>query len=174
MKNILFLDIDGVLNNTISHSQKPICGFHSSIYANKDFYKSEFNFNQSSIDALNYIIYKTNCDIVISSNWRFGSVTVNDFKRLFDLFGINATGIDMIDATIEENSIFKRSFNIAKYLSDYQKLSDIGKLRWVAIDDRIEHYHSDFMSNTVITNPDDGLTLHDANLVVNLFNSVGK
>ena len=54
MDNIIFLDIDGVLNVYCESRDKYGCTFH-----------------QQFVDNLKYIIDSTGADIVITSTWRF-------------------------------------------------------------------------------------------------------
>ena len=83
MKPILFLDIDGVMavfydNKTINYKNSMMCLF-------KD----------TCVTSLNYIIEKTNCDIVISSDWRHHY----NLSELCEIFKINKISKMPIDVT---------------------------------------------------------------------------
>jgi hypothetical protein len=61
MKKLLFLDVDGVLNNS----------------------ESNFNFHPPSLLLLSNIVAKTQCDIVLSSTWRLFQETKNELEAVF-------------------------------------------------------------------------------------------
>lgn len=63
MINIIFLDIDGVLN-THNHLVKQV------EEAGKNYYEAQFNFCPVSLENLKQIVEETNSKIVISSTWR--------------------------------------------------------------------------------------------------------
>jgi hypothetical protein len=66
MKKLIFLDIDGVLNNTSGAHQNG----------------SQFKLDSTCVNLLFDILNQTGAKIVISSSWRHGS-TLDNFKLLF-------------------------------------------------------------------------------------------
>lgn len=159
---ILFLDIDGVLNSEYSRNRLPICGFHSRIYSNQEFDKSEFNFEEHALNNLRKIVNEIDdLRIVISSNWRYG-VEPEHFQKLFRMFGFDINDIELIDQE-EENDFYKRSFLIIKYLNKYK--SDLKNIKYIAVDDRKDLFHSDF-KNILFTNPKIGLTTQDTQYIL--------
>lgn len=67
--NLIFLDIDGVLNND---------NFHSSIY-----------FDESNLFNLKKLILETDSYIVLSSYWRLGEDLESFKENYFDFYGLS-------------------------------------------------------------------------------------
>lgn len=168
MNKLLFLDFDGVLNNRKTMAVRQVCGFHSRIYTNRPFDKSEFNFDESCLENLRRIIAGVpGLKVVISSNWRYG-VYVKHFAELFELFDVPLveTQLDMIDNMVGEDTTYKRSFIIAKYVRDYQETHKI-KVTFACLDDRADLYHSEYVNEHLVwCNPDFGLTTGKADVVI--------
>lgn len=92
MNKLLFLDIDGVLNG---HQKNPagVCGI--------DPYCAEL---------LNHIIEVTDCQLVITSAWRYlihsGSMTTTGFERMLQTHGVKAykriAGLTRTDADVSD------------------------------------------------------------------------
>lgn len=80
--NIIFLDIDGVLNTErfikyqIEHHE---C----------DSYEADFNFDPICMKNLKELIDKTNSYIVISSSWRTSVKLINEISNNLKLYNIN-------------------------------------------------------------------------------------
>lgn len=80
MNKILFLDIDGVLNN-------------------KHYYRANprgSEIDPANIENLKLILSSTDCNVVISSSWKL-SKSLDELKNIFKGFGVDANRI--IDVT---------------------------------------------------------------------------
>jgi hypothetical protein len=79
MSKVLFLDVDGVLNNIQTLLQAAAVG--------------EFNpICDLSLSILKNIVQKTNCQIVLSSSWRLSEKNLNKLKLSFDKIGLVICG----------------------------------------------------------------------------------
>jgi hypothetical protein len=164
---ILFLDIDGVLNNNAARAKRG-CDFHSNIFVSKPLEREGMNFIPEAIEAFRYIINNVpKLRIVISSNWRY-YVQTKHFFELFALFDIHPYEIDMIDQDAED-TFFKRSFLIIKYLKFKEP-----NATYIAVDDREDLHHSEFQKKVLFTDPEIGLTLHDSEIIVKKLNGTFK
>jgi hypothetical protein len=99
------------------------------------------NFDQKAVKVLNSIIEKTNCELVISSDWkRWG--TLEQMKEMYVVRGIKPP-IDytpnLVDCTIHGNNFIwspdwdleqTRSIEIKQYLHDHPEIT-----HWVSVDD---------------------------------------
>lgn len=103
--NIIFLDIDGVLNG---YNYLNLIGYHiSSFFHLNKLYKlctrSPFTIHKEKVKRLSKIVKATNSKIVMSSSWRFGfwndpyDKKADDQKLLVDLF--KKYNIEVIDIT---------------------------------------------------------------------------
>lgn len=116
-ENIVFLDIDGVLNN--------------------QYFKGEYVFTKESVEVLNYLYEKYNIKIVISSTWK----NAYSFAFLQLVFKENNIKAPLIDKTMtfitpdekrsktmtleellneEVNEIFTREYEINKWIKLFQ------------------------------------------------------
>jgi hypothetical protein len=123
MKKILFLDHDGV-----------IClqrNWGSRIKSQAKFDK----FDDKAVKVLNEVIQETNCDIVVSSDWRLYG-TLEELQQLYTERGILKTPI----ATTRLYPLFfgsqtwperNRASEILEWVKDNLTEDD----RWVAVDD---------------------------------------
>lgn len=101
--NILFLDIDGVLNT------------ENAIMLNHYYRKDEnFAFDENCVDYLNYICKKYDFKIVVSSTWRRSGLD-NIRKQLYD----NGVKGDVIDTTTFEH-LENRGAEIQKWLDEHE------------------------------------------------------
>lgn len=129
MKKILFLDHDGV-----------IC--LSSEWGSRFKKKTKFDiFNSKAIKVLNEIIEKTDCDIVISSDWKLYA-SLEEMKELYLERGVKKTPIDYtpnlqdFDPLLSGLYFWKgwneqqRILEIMKYLETNPEIT-----HWVAVDD---------------------------------------
>lgn len=119
LKLILFLDIDGVLLPYYKNGGRLIA-FDSTLE----------KFPMSCVKALNKIITETDCDIVISSDWRH-HFTLDQLKIIFEIngilkFPIGVTGNIKTTATNLENS---RNEEIHNWVNENKPDA------WCAIDD---------------------------------------
>lgn len=120
--NIIFLDIDGVLNNQnyIINNKKDI--------------------DESKIIILKELVDKTHALIVITSAWR---IIKKEYERLNEIF--NKYELKIFDKTKSLQG--KRGLEIKKYLNEHKKISN-----YVIIDDEIfEDYDDTILQNLVKT-----------------------
>lgn len=118
MRPVLFLDIDGVLNGheyvkkANSNGIKPSC-----------------------VAVLNDVIEATDCNIVISSAWRYmvlmGEMTLKAFEYLLRSHGVYAENriIGTTDQDGESLQLLERYKQIKKYVEDY------GLVNYAVVDD---------------------------------------
>lgn len=130
--NIIFLDIDGVLN----------C---QDYYSSDRYNRENSTYPLSEIDPfrikmLNEIIEKTNAKIVISSSWRHGR-TIEEMRNIMNEVGFKGEIIDFTPTC--RCGMCKRGNEIHKWIEDNKEL--LGK-----------HYHQ-FKSYVIIDDDSDML-----------------
>ena len=129
---ILFLDHDGV-----------IC--LSTEWGSRFKKKTKFdNFNKKAVKVLNEIIKATDCEIVVSSDWRFHG-TLEELQEYYTKSGVIKTPIDTTVINFLEKGVdfpadFQfnrewdleqtRSLEIKKWLREHPEVTN-----WVAVDD---------------------------------------
>ena len=158
---IVFLDIDGVLNNET-------CDY-------VDLAVGRFGRKQEYIDfdciaRLNKITDETGAVIVVSSTWRFG-LSVDELITLFHALGITGKVIGKTDQ--KENNYTFRGNEIFKWIND--NISATGhKYRWEFTDYVIIDDDSDMLlwqfNNFVHTDGRIGLTDVDAEKAISILN----
>ncbi len=155
---VLFLDNDGVIclqNNWGSRYNKRrkvkyVKSRLSLPNSQVPLYLRFDNFDNKSIKVLNEIIEKTNCEIVISSDWRLDA-TLDELGEYYINNGIIKKPIgvtkliDYCDIDLNFNwnpSLYReqeRIFEIKQYLKDHPEIT-----HWVAVDDMdlsYDYYH---------------------------------
>ena len=127
--NVVFLDIDGVLNTPrFQMIQVKNCEC--------DLYESQFNFDPICMNNLKELIDKTDAYIVVSSTWRKDTDPryMNEIIGNLKLYGINDRIIGVTpDLSMEYNSSLIRGHEIKKWIEDNKGNFDIDK--FVIIDD---------------------------------------
>jgi hypothetical protein len=103
-------------------------------FDNEEGLDSDFDrFNPGTIKVLNQIIEETDCDIVISSDWRLGE-TLETLQRLYKERGIKKSPIGVTDHLIvgklASDLELNRQAEIKKWLSEHPTVT-----HWVAVDD---------------------------------------
>jgi hypothetical protein len=137
---VIFLDHDGVIclsNNWGGRFKKK--GFDSNPETPMDIRMDSFD--TKAIKVLNYIIEKTGCEIVVSSDWkRWG--TLEQMQNMYVKRGIKppvALTPDLKECTVHGNNFIwskewdleqTRSIEIKQYLHDHPEIT-----HWVAVDD---------------------------------------
>lgn len=141
MHKLLFLDFDGVLNNKDTLKKMPICNFHSKIFAQEIFHKTDFNFTDEAIKTLQtlYDIIGNYLTIVIASNWQLHA-KVEHFVDLFQLFDIKFTNIKTM--TYDDANIQTCKSNIIEKWLEHNYGNDIPSM--ICLDDRPELYSYSF------------------------------
>ena len=139
MNNIIFLDIDGVLNNSI------------------------VIFNEESVNALKELVMRYNAKIVMITSWQ-GNGTVNIRKRIekrMEQLGIY--DIDFIDPNYEGFILDIKLPNRLLGIIDYLKNNDIDN--YVILDDEYKKYYKLVCLNHYRTKTLKGLTYNDLNKI---------
>ena len=139
MQNIIFLDIDGVLNNSI------------------------VIFNEESVNALKELVMRYNAKVVMITSWQ-GNGTVNIRKRIekrMEQLGIY--DIDFIDPNYEGYILDIKLPNRLLGIIDYLKNNDIDN--YVILDDEYKKYYKLVCLNHYRTKTLKGLTYNDLNKI---------
>lgn len=129
-KPILFLDHDGVICLSTEWGSR---------FKNKEGLDGLFDrFNQKALNVLNEIIDETDCEIVISSDWRFHA-TLSQMQQLYKERGIAKSPIAYTRSDLDWKLFINsdgcmeleetRIAEINSYVNEY-KIE-----KWVAIDD---------------------------------------
>jgi histidinol phosphatase-like enzyme len=144
--NILFLDIDGVLNHTKTKDRTP-SGF--------------YGLDDDKVSLLKTVTEKTNCKIVLSSTWRKKSDMIDYIK---------SKGIEIFDITPNLEKL--RGFTYISperglEIDDWLKNCNIKVKKFVIVDDDDDMAH--LKEYLVQTNFREGLTNEKADEIVKMF-----
>jgi len=161
---IIFLDIDGVLNNakwyktdefkSITNKDDDICHFDPKCVAN-----------------LNKITSETNAKIVISSSWRMLK-TREELVTLFERVGIKGEIIGETES-LHYKDTFKpvpRGLEILKWIRDNHYKLRTGFENYIILDDDVDMLESQ-KEHFFNTNSEVGLTFEKIDEVIEFFNS---
>lgn len=160
---ILFLDIDGVLNDH-GMIMDIYCGIHL-----------------DKVKRLNKILNDTGCYIVISSAWRYmilgGDMTIKGFEHLLVSHGVNCCQ-RIIGHTPSDNDVDTRGKQITDWINNglppiLSKLKT-SCFKYVVVDDldkEIDIQISEAGHPLVQTNGDIGLTDSDVERIISMLNS---
>lgn len=170
---IIFLDIDGVLNNEVWYKSERFRHGQS---------KEEYDLSQFDprcVELLNSLIADTQAKIVVSSSWRLGR-TVDELKDLFQRVGILGEVIDktpqLFFAIKGYDKSVPRGCEIKAWLENNKSIigSKMSKVNYVILDDdgdmlwwQREHF--------VQTDPYMGITkriIFKAKMVLNKYDSI--
>ncbi|APD06606.1 hypothetical protein UJ101_01077 [Flavobacteriaceae bacterium UJ101] len=160
---VIFLDIDGVLNN--------LNWFKSEKYREFEIGDSRANFDPTAIELLNKLIQKTDAHIVISSAWRT-LYSIKDLEALFIQVGFKGKIIGKTDALQDpsSNNPAPRGYEILQWVKNYQSKRK-KPLQYVILDD-----YNDFLESqkrhTFITDPKIGLTSWLTDQMINFLNNI--
>ncbi|WP_313004224.1 HAD domain-containing protein [Chryseobacterium gleum] len=158
---IIFVDIDGVLNNAEYYKNKSLHSHH----------KENSHFDPRNVTALNRIISSTGVKMVLSSAWRL----IRSLEEINELFKEVNLNVEIISVT--ESLHYKDTFELAprgleilKWIRDYHKTLKGGLENYVIIDDEddildIQEKHFFQIDDKV------GLTEADANEIIEFLNS---
>lgn len=136
---IIFLDIDGVLNQL----------------------QSNYYLDNRCIENLAMLCEKLKATVVLTSSWRLGytnlgkcSPQIEELKAQFSKYSIKISGrtANLGDRTAEITDYIKRH-NVRQHL---------------ILDDDKSEFRSGLLSNTYITNPKTGLTKEDTKKIIKL------
>jgi uncharacterized protein (DUF1499 family) len=152
MKKVLFVDFDGVLNNSLMWNLYGAFGMDS---------QSDY-LSPKLVSKLNTIVETTNCGIVISSAWR-NEYSLDDLKKF--LINNNFKYPNNIIGVTPKTLLGHRGNEIAEWLKSNGEL-----LVYAIVDDvqfNIEEMHP---GKFVRTNSDYGLTHNDVEKIINILN----
>jgi hypothetical protein len=138
--SILFLDIDGVIDN--------ITG-------------SQHDLDKDKVNLLIYIIQQTNCDIVITSDWRYGGIDISSqLQKSLVKAGGQIVYNHIIGSTI--TSCDCRSIQIHQWLFD-----NMYEGTYAILDDN-EMFDDDLNYYLVKTEKKEGLTKAHTNNIIKI------
>lgn len=129
-KPILFLDHDGVICLATEWGSR---------FKNKEGFDSLFDrFNQKALDVLNEIIDETDCEIVISSDWRFHA-TLSQMQQLYKERGIGKSPIAYTRSDLDWKSFINtdrdRELEVTRVAEINSYIEEHKIEKWVAVDD---------------------------------------
>lgn len=158
---IIFLDIDGVLNNAVDAENHPISNDPKNI-------RSSYFYSARNVQLLNRITKHTDAKIVISSTWRLGA-ELQELQELCALMGIEGEVISMTDDL--NNGHTFRGNEIYKWIKDNDEL--IGShhefTKYVILDDDSDMLYWQ-RRNFIHVNGYIGLTERDSNQSILILN----
>ena len=106
-------------------------------------------FDKKAVDVLNSIIVQTDCEIVVSSDWKKWC-SLEHMREFYKLQGIIKVPIDYTPTLKGKNIFESRSLEIKSWLTN-NKIN-----KWVTIDDL---YLGDYLTNFVwVSRTDEGIT----------------
>ncbi len=148
---LLFLDIDGVLNNHYSNPVTLCCGI-----------------TDYCVDNLNDIIEETDCQIVLISAWRYmilaGAMTVSGFEYLLQTHGVNCHN-RIIGYTNRDEAAPTRADLILNWLRDH----NYERMPYAIVDDLDLGYTTKSLP-FVETDGQMGLVHKDVNEIIKILN----
>jgi hypothetical protein len=123
--NILMLDHDGVIC---------LASEWGSRFKNKEGLDSVFDrFNTKAIGVLNEIISATDCEIIITSDWRY-HCSLSEMRELYKIRGIFKQPIGF--TSYVKSSAAELEWARATEIRNWLDVHDIkNKLKWCAVDD---------------------------------------
>ncbi len=145
--NIIFLDIDGVLNNKSTDEYAPTgC----------------IGIMDEKVELLRQIIDRTGAKVVLSSDWRFEK-DKNTKDYIYLTNKLNNYNIKIYDVT-PDIKWSKRGHEILEWLNVH-KIDG-----WVVLDDIdfSDFYNPEFSPHVIITDPEVGLQQSDVNLATKI------
>lgn len=156
----LFLDHDGVIclsNNWGSRFKKQKKADFEMGFENTMPFEVKFdNFDKKAINVLNSIIHKTDCEIVVSSDWR-SHCSLSEMGDYYESQGIAKRPIDMIPffKNLDLKEFNLSSFNRLEQERHFEILDWLSKnsvSKWVAVDDLDMSLNGSWgLSNFVLT-----------------------
>lgn len=160
---VIFLDHDGVicLPQQWGGRNKKKLKYSKNNPGKRAFFDSDYpvdvrfdNFDEKAIKVLNEIIKETDCEIIVSSDWRLNA-TLEEMGEYYEMKGIIKKPIgytqqfDRNERLVQEiinnetrlkrfdNPAEERAWEIKKYLEEHPEIT-----HWVAIDDLDMRYYS--------------------------------
>lgn len=133
MKKIIFLDIDGVLNNQLWYGSDK----HKALPQSSKIEWKISQFDPTSMKFLKSLLIDTKAEIVISSSWR-KSNSLENLRTLFEPFGIPKEKIIGLTPIINYSKNFgsvPRGCEIKSWLDKRYTDSQRGEYQYVILDD---------------------------------------
>lgn len=146
--NIVFLDIDGTLNDCIFNKNA-----------------QSFTILPRCVDQLNRIIYDANAYMVLISSWRYiilgGDMTLRGFEYLLRTHGVWCTDRLVGNTTFDIKDVSERPSQVARWLQNNKNVKN-----HVVLDDNSKQDWSKYDIKNVLVNKKIGLTEQDANRAI--------
>lgn len=170
-KKIIFLDIDGVLNNQLHYTSDYSKELNEEVKKLNNQNKHQeghrvwelSNFCPRNVEILNQLIKETDAYIVVSSTWRKNR-SVEELQDLFDEVGIEGEIIGKTPVLYfnrDENVDYQpvpRGSEIKAWMDSYSKnLGKSIKIKYIILDDDSDMLYSQ-RNNFILTDPYVGLT----------------
>ncbi|WP_027207955.1 HAD domain-containing protein [Butyrivibrio fibrisolvens] len=161
MSNVIFLDVDGVLNSKFWDNE------HQREISNGKYIDSE------AVKLLGSLVKRTNAKIILHSGWRFWfDETMKPLRTEADFLantmkeaGITIAGVTP-DLTTEEIRKTKK-FSLVKADEILLWLKDNPSANWVVLDD-LELHNSEIEKHQVKTDAEVGLTTKDVEKAITI------
>ena len=169
---VLFLDVDGVLNNDMWFEWRQYCAVHKKPLKCREFNPELESVNtmldERNVANLNRIIESTDCEIVLSSSWRPNSMDeigeIDSALRreglIKSIFGITPRTLSRI-----------RGEEIELWLETASKHYDVES--YVILDDDSDMLESQ-LKNFVKVDAVSGLTASDSSVAIDILNNVSR
>ncbi len=157
--NIIFLDIDGVLNNQTYANILNTLYKNSNGYGGRNKYKlSTKNIKWDLYNVYNLKLLMNKANVVISSTWRY-THSINNFKMMFQLYGLKPNKIIGTTPDLRGQILTIRGDDINAYLNT----NSVDK--YVILDDGSDFYDDQVL---VQTDPKYGFTPTDLDKAMKL------
>lgn len=158
--NILFLDIDGVLNSKQWHNSDECKALGKSV---KRF------FDPICVKHLNKIVTETQARVIITSSWRFLR-NLQDLQDIFKSIGFTGKiyGMTEVLSTFKTNTPMLRGKEIKHWLGDNNKYFKT-PIKYVILDDEDDFLISQ-KTNFFQTNSEIGLDGNVTDKIISFFN----
>ena len=169
MRQIIFLDFDGVLNTKY---------YQEVLKQQGKIRQDEYGvlFDPHSVRQLGRIIKATNADIVVESSWKY--LGLDAMKELWEVRNLPGRIIDITPSTISDEYLLSsdlenihpsllhcKGVEIASWLSKYETQD----FRYVIIDDEYVILDSQ-LPHFILINPYEGITEEQAKQVISMLN----
>lgn len=164
MKNkVIFLDIDGVLNNTAGRKATKCQFHHVCTYLQRPLEKTDLDINEECMARFLKLVVKFDPDIVISSMWRFASKP-EWFTEMFALYDV--TILPERINTLRTDQLEDLEGDRQAFIEDY--LIDNPYKTHLILDDTDFHFNTIYHPNLVLTDIEHGLTDEDYQKAVSI------
>lgn len=162
MKEVIFLDMDGVLNNVFFFITKEPENKQDQLRNNYQFMKKHVD--PQNMKVLKYILEQLpNVEVIISSSWG-AHFKKSLFNKLFKAFKIDKRVIDITPRKLSSERCHEIKFSLFNY-------EEAGKpiTKWLALDDHGIFYSKEYESNEYKVDSYVGLTYIDAVKIIKHF-----